>query len=73
VKRFRALAIIISTAAIVGIPGAASAAGGQGNCVAETVQMLKFTFSSSAQGDQGAVADLISQARSNPDAFPWCR
>jgi hypothetical protein len=71
VKRFRALAIIIATAAMVTIPGAALA-GGQNNCVAETVQMLKFSFRSAAQADQGAVADLIAEARSNPDAYPWC-
>ena len=47
-------------------------AGGQNNCVAETVQMLKFSFRSAAQADQGAVADLIAEARSNPEAYPWC-
>jgi hypothetical protein len=71
VKRFRALAIITATAAIVAIPGAAFAEP-QDNCVAETVQMLKFSFRSAAQADRGAVADLIAQARSNPDTFPWC-
>lgn len=65
-KRFRALAIIIATAVIVTIPGAALA-GGQNNCVAETVQMFKTTFS---QAEPGAVADLIAGARAN--AYPWC-
>lgn len=67
-KRFRALAIITATAAIVAIPGAAQA-GRQDNCVAETVQMFKTTF---AHSEPGAVADLIAEARSNPDAYPWC-
>jgi hypothetical protein len=65
VKRFRALAIIAATAAIVAIPGAAQA-GRQDNCVAETVQMFKSTFSI----DPGSAADLIAQARAN--AFDWC-
>jgi hypothetical protein len=65
VKRFRALAIIAATAAIVAIPGAAQA-GRQDNCVAETVQMFNSTFSM----DPGAAADLIAQARAN--ALPWC-
>ena len=64
-KRFRALAIIIATAAIVAIPGAAQA-GRQHNCVAETVQMFNSTFSLSP----GSAADLIAQARAN--AFSWC-
>jgi hypothetical protein len=68
VKRFRALAIITATAAIVAIPGAATA-GGQNNCVAETVQMFKTTF---AHSSPGGVADLIAVARSNPGAYPWC-
>jgi hypothetical protein len=71
VKRFRALAIITATAAIVAIPGAAMA-GGQDTCVAETVQMLKFSFRGAAQAERGAVADLIAVARSNPEAYPWC-
>lgn len=65
-KRFRALAIIAATAAIVAIPGAAQA-GRQNNCVAETVQMFKTTFSHSEPGE---VADLIAGARA--DAHPWC-
>ena len=65
-KRFRALAIIAATAAIVAIPGAAQA-GRQDNCVAETVQMFKSTFSMAAPGE---VADLIAGARAN--AYPWC-
>lgn len=64
-KRFRALAIIIATAAIVAIPGAAQA-GGQANCVAETVKMFKSTFSL----DPGSAADVVAQARAN--AFWWC-
>jgi len=71
VKRFRALAIITATAAIVGIPGATPAAG-QDSCVAETVRMLKTTFSISAKGSPGAVADLIAQARNDPASYPWC-
>jgi hypothetical protein len=66
VKRFRALAIITATAAIAAIPGAALA-GGQDNCVAETVQMVKTTF---AHAEPGTVADVIAKARS--DAWPWC-
>jgi hypothetical protein len=66
VKRFRALAIITATAAIVGIPSAALA-GGQNNCVAETVRMFKTTFPHS---EPGTVADLIAEARAN--AHPWC-
>jgi hypothetical protein len=69
VKRFRALAIITATAAIVGIPGGALA-GGQDNCVAETVKMLRTTFSSAGPG---GAAEIIAEARSNPDAYPWCR
>jgi hypothetical protein len=65
VKRFRTLAIVIATAAIVAIPGAAQAAR-HDNCVAETVQMFNSTFSASP----GSAADLIAQARAN--AFPWC-
>ena len=64
-KRFRALAIITATAAIVAIPGAAQAAQ-QENCIAETVQMFRSTFSISP----GAAADLVAQARAG--AFPWC-
>jgi hypothetical protein len=64
VKRFRALAIIAATAAIVAIPGAAQA-GRQDNCVAETVKMYKSTFSM----DPGSAADLIAQARAGA---PWC-
>ena len=67
-KRFRALAIITATAAIVAIPGATLAAG-HDNCVAETVQMLNSTFPHS---EPGTVADIIAEARSTPDAFPWC-
>jgi hypothetical protein len=67
VKRFRALAIIAATAAIVAIPGAASARG-QDSCIAETVQMLRTTF----HADPGSAADVIAEARTNPDAFPWC-
>lgn len=70
-KRFRALAIITATAAVVGITGAAPAAG-RDNCVAETVRMLKTTFSISAKADPGAVADIIAQARTDPGAYPWC-
>lgn len=65
-KRFRALAIIAATAAIVSIPGAAQA-GGQGNCVTETVHMFKSTFSMMAPGE---VADLIAGARAS--AHLWC-
>jgi hypothetical protein len=65
-KRFRALAVITATAAIVAIPGATLAAG-QDNCVAETVQMFKTTF---PHADPGTVADVIAKARS--DAWPWC-
>lgn len=67
VKRFRALAIITATAAIVAIPSAALA-GRQDNCVAETVQMLRTTF----HADPGSAAAAIAEARTNPDAFPWC-
>ena len=63
-KRFRALAIITATAAIVAIPGAAQA-GRQDNCVVETVQMFKSTFSMTP----GSAADLIAQARAGA---PWC-
>jgi hypothetical protein len=66
VKRFRALAIIAATAAIVAIPGAAQA-GRQDNCVTETVDMFKSTFSMASPGE---VADLIAGARAN--AHPWC-
>jgi hypothetical protein len=65
VKRFRALAVITATAAIVAIPSAAQAAR-QENCVAETVQMFNSTFSLSP----GVAAELVAQARAN--AFPWC-
>jgi hypothetical protein len=64
-KRFRALAIIAATAAIVAIPGAAQA-GRQDNCVSETVQMFKSTFSM----DPGSAAELIAGARAN--AHQWC-
>lgn len=64
-KGFRALAIIAATAAIVAIPGAAQA-GRQDNCVAETVQMFKSTFSI----DPGSAADLIAGARAG--THPWC-
>jgi hypothetical protein len=70
VKRFRPLAIVIATAAIVGIPTLGARA--QDNCVAETVRMLRTTFPGTAQATPGGVADLIAEARSNPDAFPWC-
>lgn len=65
-KRFRALAIIAATAAIVAIPGAAQA-GRHDNCVAETVQMFKSTFS---MASPGWVADLIAGARAN--THDWC-
>lgn len=65
-KRFRALAIITATVAIVAIPGGAQAA--RHNCVAETVQMFNSTFSLVP----GAAADLIAEARLNPDSLPWC-
>jgi hypothetical protein len=65
VKRFRALAIITATAAIVAIPGAAQA-GRQDNCVAETVHMFKSTFSM----EPGSAAELIAGARAG--THPWC-
>ena len=65
-KRFRALAIIAATAAIVAIPGAAQAAR-QDNCVTETVHMFKYTFS---MANSGEVADLIAGARANTHL--WC-
>jgi hypothetical protein len=66
VKRFRALAIIIATTAIVAIPGAVQA-GQHDNCVTETVQMFKSTFSMAGPGD---VADLLAGARAG--THPWC-
>jgi hypothetical protein len=32
--------------------------------------MLRTTFSSAGPG---GAAEIIAEARSNPDAYPWCR
>jgi hypothetical protein len=72
VKKPRRLAVVLALAAVVGIPGAAFAAGGPTNCVGKSVQELHTAFMGLAQSDPGAVGDMIAYIRANPDAFAWC-
>jgi hypothetical protein len=72
VKRTRMLAVALSLAAVIGIPGAAAAQGGPTNCIGKSVQQLHTTFMGLAQSEPGAVGDMIAWIRDNPDALPWC-
>jgi hypothetical protein len=72
VKRTRKLAVVLSLAAVIGIPGVAAAQGGPTNCVGKSVQHLHTAFMGLAQSEPGAVGDMIASVRDNPDAYPWC-
>lgn len=71
-KGSRRLALALALTAVLGIPGAAVAAGGPTNCVGETAQMVKWAFRGVAQSDQGAVGDWLGAIRTDPGSFGWC-
>jgi len=70
VKRTRRLIAVAAVAAVIGIPGTATAQGG--NCVGTTALFAHASFPGLAKTDPGAVGDWLADVRANPDGFPWC-
>ena len=66
-KRTRTLIVVAAVAAVLGIPGAASAQGG--NCVGATARVMHTAFRTL---ERGGVGDLLSGVRADPSGFPWC-
>jgi hypothetical protein len=69
-KRTRRIIAVAAVAAVIGIPGAASAQGE--NCVGETAQLVHTAFPGLAQTESGAVGDFLAEVRADPSGFPWC-
>jgi hypothetical protein len=69
-KRTRRIIAVAAVAAVIGIPGAASAQGE--NCVGATAQFAHAAFPGLAQTQPGAVGDWLSEVREDPSGFPWC-
>ena len=67
-KRTRKLIAVAAVAAVIGIPGVASAQGGQ-SCVGETARIMHMAFRTL---ERGGVGEFLSGVRSDPSGFPWC-
>jgi hypothetical protein len=64
----RRLIAVGAVAAVIGIPGVASAQGGQ-SCVGETAKIMHMAFRTL---ERGGVGDFLGGVRSDPSGFPWC-
>jgi hypothetical protein len=65
-KRTRRLVAIAAVAAVIGIPGTATAQGG--NCVGQTAKMLHTAFRTL----DVRVGEFLGGVREDPTGFPWC-
>lgn len=65
-KRTRRIVAVAAIAAVIGIPGTATAQGG--NCVGATAKMMHTAFRTLP----GTVGDFLSGVRADPSGFPWC-
>jgi hypothetical protein len=66
-KRTRKLVAVAAIAAVIGIPGTASAQGD--SCVGETAKMVHMAFKTL---ERGTVDDFLGSVREDPSGFPWC-
>ena len=66
-KRTRRIVAATAVAAVIGIPGTASAQGG--NCVGTTAKVVHMAFRTL---ERGTVDDFLGEVRTDPSGFPWC-
>jgi hypothetical protein len=65
-KRTRTIAAIAALVAVIGIPGTATAGGG--NCVGPTAKVMHAAFRTLP----GTVGEFLGGVREDPSGFPWC-
>lgn len=66
-KRTRRIAAIAAIVAVIGIPGTATAQGG--NCVGPTAKLMHTAF----RTIPGGVGEFLAGVREDPSGFPWCQ
>jgi hypothetical protein len=66
-KRTRRIVAAAAVAAVIGIPGTATAQGG--NCVGATAKVVHMAFRTL---ERGTVDDFLGAVRTDPSGFPWC-
>ena len=65
-KRTRRIVAAAAIAAVIGIPGTATAQGG--NCVGATAKVMHTAFRTLP----GTVGEFLVGVRQEPSGFPWC-